>query len=200
VESEQPVACWSSPTFHFYTALPNMLGATLIRHKVVQVRQPREKRLLAPLGMMEALHHEELPVDGVMRVIEQGAGHRHRVLLTGVYHGMYFASIWHTQSLCLQRSCRRWASSCLSRTHAVRDVCIGTLDVHDGFLGVPGVTKQYTTILCTCLYALFPVHRLRVPLPCCTIFTRLQHGSCECNRRHPLHAVLSTVRTMFSTQ
>lgn len=70
MESEQPVACWSSPTFHFYTALPNMLGATLIRHKVVQVRQPREKRLLAPLGMMEALHHEELPVDGVMRSIE----------------------------------------------------------------------------------------------------------------------------------
>jgi hypothetical protein len=43
--------------------------------------------------MMEALHHEKLPVDGVMRVIEQGAGHRHRVLRTGIYAGMYFASI-----------------------------------------------------------------------------------------------------------
>jgi hypothetical protein len=47
-----------------------MLGATLKRHKVVQERQPCEKRLLAPLGMMEAFHHEELPVDGVMRLIE----------------------------------------------------------------------------------------------------------------------------------
>jgi hypothetical protein len=77
-----------------------MLGAMLIRHKVVQVRQPREKRLLAPLGMMEAFHHEELPVDGVMRVIELGAGHRHRVLFTGVCPVMYFASILHTQSFC----------------------------------------------------------------------------------------------------
>jgi hypothetical protein len=77
-----------------------MLGATLIRHKVVQVRQPGEKRLLAPLEMMEALHHEELPVDGAMRLIEQDAGHWHRVLLTGVYHVMYFASILHTQSIC----------------------------------------------------------------------------------------------------
>jgi hypothetical protein len=77
-----------------------MLGATLKRHKVVQVRHPPEKRLLAPLGMMDAWHHEELPVDGGMRLIEQGAGHRHRVLLTGVYHGMYFASILHIQSLC----------------------------------------------------------------------------------------------------
>ena len=96
-----------------------MLGATLIRHKVVQVRQPREKRLLAPLGMMEALHHEELPVDGVMRLIEQGAGHRHQVLLTGVYHVMYFASILHTQSLCSGPVVGGYRLACLAHTLSV---------------------------------------------------------------------------------
>ena len=54
-----------------------MLGAALIRHQVLQVREPRQKRLLAPLGMMEAFHHEQLALDGVMRLIKQGAGHRH---------------------------------------------------------------------------------------------------------------------------
>jgi hypothetical protein len=28
--------------------------------------KPAQKRLLAAFGMMEALHHEQLPVDGVM--------------------------------------------------------------------------------------------------------------------------------------
>jgi len=163
------------------------------------VRQPREKRLLAPLGMMEAFHHEELPVDWRYACDRAGcwspaSSATHRRISCNVFR----LDIAYTVTL--QRSCRRWASSCLSRTHAVRDVCIGTLDVHDGFLGVPGVTEQYTTILCTYLYALFPVRRLRVSLPCCTIFTRLQHGSCECNRRHPPHAVLSTARTIFATR
>jgi hypothetical protein len=39
--------------------------------------QPSQKRLLAPCGMMEAFHHEQLSVDGVVGLIEQGAGHRH---------------------------------------------------------------------------------------------------------------------------
>jgi hypothetical protein len=43
-----------------------MLGATLIRHQVVQVRQPDKKRLWAPFGMMEAFHREQLPLDGIM--------------------------------------------------------------------------------------------------------------------------------------
>jgi hypothetical protein len=54
-----------------------MLSAPLVGHEVVQMRQSSQKRLLAPLGMMEAFHHEQLPVDGVMRLIEPGAGHRH---------------------------------------------------------------------------------------------------------------------------
>ena len=33
-----------------------MLGASLIRHQVVQVGQPHEKRLLAAIGMMKAFH------------------------------------------------------------------------------------------------------------------------------------------------
>jgi hypothetical protein len=30
-----------------------MLGAPLIRYQVVQMREPRDKRLLAPAGVME---------------------------------------------------------------------------------------------------------------------------------------------------
>jgi hypothetical protein len=54
-----------------------MLRAPLIRDQVIQVRQPREKRLLTAPRMMESLHHEELPLDGVMRLIEQRTGHGH---------------------------------------------------------------------------------------------------------------------------
>ena len=46
-----------------------MFGSTLKRDEVVQVCQPREKRLLAATGMMEPLHREEFPLDGVMGLI-----------------------------------------------------------------------------------------------------------------------------------
>jgi len=39
-------------------------SAALVWHQVVQVRQPREKRLLAPPWMVEAFHHEQFPVNG----------------------------------------------------------------------------------------------------------------------------------------
>jgi hypothetical protein len=58
-----------------------MLGAALIRYQVVQVRQPCEKCLLAPVRMVEAFHHKQLSVDRVMGLIQQGAGHRY----TGVF-------------------------------------------------------------------------------------------------------------------
>ena len=77
MQVEHPVWCGYPPAFNFHTALPSMLGATLIRYEVVQVRQPSQKRLLAAFGMMEALHHEQLPVDGVMSLIQQGARHGH---------------------------------------------------------------------------------------------------------------------------
>ena len=50
--------------------------------------EPSQKCLLAPLGMMEALHHEELPVYSVMRLIEQRTGHGHlRVFKDGIPAG-----------------------------------------------------------------------------------------------------------------
>src|SRR4029434_7459019 len=69
LEIEQPVACWDGASFHFHPTLASMLGATLIRYQVVEVREPGEKRLLAAAGMMESLHREQLPLDGVMGLI-----------------------------------------------------------------------------------------------------------------------------------
>ncbi len=54
-----------------------MLRATLIGHQVIQVREPREKHLLAPIWMMEPFHREEFPRNGVMGLIQQRAGHGH---------------------------------------------------------------------------------------------------------------------------
>src|SRR5262249_11956973 len=54
-----------------------MLGATLIGHQVVEMGQPREKHLLVSTGMMKPLHREQLPLDGVVSLVEEGAGHRH---------------------------------------------------------------------------------------------------------------------------
>ena len=69
--------CRYSSTFHFHATLASMLRPTLIGDQVVEVCQPREKRLLAPFGMMEAFHREQLPLDGVMGLIQQGARHGH---------------------------------------------------------------------------------------------------------------------------
>jgi hypothetical protein len=69
LQIEPPVSCRQSPSFHFYATLPRMLGATLIGHQVVQVCQPREKRLLVATGMMEPLHREELPLNGVVGLV-----------------------------------------------------------------------------------------------------------------------------------
>jgi hypothetical protein len=77
LEIEEPVSGGYSAAFHFHPTLTRMLGATLIRHQVVQVRQPDKKRLWAPLGMMEAFHREQLPLDGIMGLIKQGAGDGH---------------------------------------------------------------------------------------------------------------------------
>jgi hypothetical protein len=76
-EVEEPVACGNCSSFHFHATLAGMLGPTLIGYQVVEVCQPCETRLLAPLGMMEALHREQLPLDGMMGLIQQGAGDGH---------------------------------------------------------------------------------------------------------------------------
>jgi hypothetical protein len=51
-----------------------MLGTTLIWYQVVEVRQPGEKRLLASLRVVKAFHREQFPLDGLMCLIQQGAG------------------------------------------------------------------------------------------------------------------------------
>jgi hypothetical protein len=77
LEMQQPVACRDSASVHFDPTLPSMLSTALIGHQIVQMCQPREKRLLAPLRMMEAFHREQLPLDGVVGLISQGTRHRH---------------------------------------------------------------------------------------------------------------------------
>jgi hypothetical protein len=72
-----PVWCGYSPAFHFHATLAGVLGPTLIRYQVVQVCQPSKKRLLAPLGMMEPFHREQLMLDSLVGLIEQSAGDRH---------------------------------------------------------------------------------------------------------------------------
>src|SRR5437870_13917908 len=54
-----------------------MLGPALIRHQVVEVCQPYEKRLLASTWMVKPLHREAFPLEGVVGLIQQRAGHRH---------------------------------------------------------------------------------------------------------------------------
>ena len=69
LDIEEPVSGRYSPTFHFHSTLPGMLGATLIWNEVVQVGEPREERLLAPTGVMKPLHGEEFPLDGVVGLV-----------------------------------------------------------------------------------------------------------------------------------
>src|SRR6266852_4307173 len=69
LEVEQPVACRDGAAFDFHPTLAGVLGAALIRYEVLQVRQPREKRLWAPCGVMEAFHREPLPLDSVVGLI-----------------------------------------------------------------------------------------------------------------------------------
>jgi hypothetical protein len=46
-----------------------MLSPTLIWDQVIEVRQPCQKRLLAPFGMMESLHGEQFPLNGVVGLV-----------------------------------------------------------------------------------------------------------------------------------
>jgi hypothetical protein len=41
------------------------------------MRQPRDERLLVAARMVKAFHREQFPFDGVMGLIQQGAGLRH---------------------------------------------------------------------------------------------------------------------------
>ena len=70
LQIEEPVCCGDSSAFHFHATLAGMLGPTLIRDEVIQVREPCEKRLLAPFRMMKSFHRKQFSLDGVMRLIE----------------------------------------------------------------------------------------------------------------------------------
>ena len=77
MQIEEPITCGYNPALYFHATLPRMLGPTLIWHQVIQMGQSSQKRLLTLVRMMEAFHHAQLPLDGVMRLIEQGTGHWH---------------------------------------------------------------------------------------------------------------------------
>jgi hypothetical protein len=77
LEVEEPVACWDCSSLDFHPTLPSMLSTALVGDQVVEVRQTSQKRLLTPVGMMKPLHHEQLPVEGVVGLIQQRARHRH---------------------------------------------------------------------------------------------------------------------------
>ena len=54
-----------------------MLSTALIGSQIVRTCQPSKRRLLAPFGMMEALHRQQLPLAGVVGLISQGTRHGH---------------------------------------------------------------------------------------------------------------------------
>jgi len=69
LQIEHPVWCGYTSTFDFHATVAAVLGPTLIRHQVVEVCQPCEKRLLAATWMVKPLHREEFPLDGVVGLI-----------------------------------------------------------------------------------------------------------------------------------
>jgi len=77
LEVERPVSCRYASAFHFHATLTGVLGPTLIRDEVIQVREPREKRLLAPAWVVQPLHRKQFPLDGIMGLIQQGASDGH---------------------------------------------------------------------------------------------------------------------------
>ena len=77
LQVEHPVRGRHASAFHFHPTQARVLRSPLGRNQVVQVRQPREKRRLAPTRVMKAFHVEELAVDRVMRLIQCRAHRRH---------------------------------------------------------------------------------------------------------------------------
>src|SRR5262245_45817343 len=65
LQVEHSICGGYAAAFHFHATLPGMLGSTLIRDEIVQVGEPRQKRLLMATGMVKRFHHEQFPVDGI---------------------------------------------------------------------------------------------------------------------------------------
>jgi hypothetical protein len=78
---EQPGGGRDSSACDFHPPLARVLCSTLIRDQVVQGRPPRQKRPLAPVGMMPGLHQAPLPGAGLRGLRAQGA--RPRPLRSG---------------------------------------------------------------------------------------------------------------------
>jgi hypothetical protein len=72
-----PGAWGDCSAFPFRATAAGMWSAPLVGHQVVQMGQPAQDCLLAALRRLDAFHHAQLPVDGVMHLSEQGARHRH---------------------------------------------------------------------------------------------------------------------------
>ena len=77
MQIEEPVLGRDSTAFDFHSTLSGMLGTTLIRYQVVEVCEANKKHLLTASWMVKPLHREQFPLDGVMGLIQQSAGHRH---------------------------------------------------------------------------------------------------------------------------
>ena len=77
MEIQEPISRRDFATLHFDPTLPGMLGSTLIGDQVVQVGESSQKRLLTAAWMMQRFHHEQFALEGVVGLIQQGAGHRH---------------------------------------------------------------------------------------------------------------------------
>src|SRR5215470_2913687 len=69
LQVEHPVCGGQAPAFHFHPTLARVQGPALVRDQVVQVCQAGEKRLLIAVWMVKRFHHEQLPLDSVMRLI-----------------------------------------------------------------------------------------------------------------------------------
>src|SRR5262249_1621310 len=69
--------CWHATALHFHPTPARVESPALVWDQVVQVGEPHEKGLLAATRMMQPFHHEELPLNSIMGLIQQGAGDGH---------------------------------------------------------------------------------------------------------------------------
>jgi hypothetical protein len=58
LQIKQPVVCRDSSALDFHATVAGVLGPALVWDQVIEVCQARQKRLLAPVWMMEAFHGE----------------------------------------------------------------------------------------------------------------------------------------------
>lgn len=86
--------CWNVSSFDFHATLAGVPGPRLIRNEVIQVYEPRQKRLLAAPWMIESLHRELFPLDGLVGLIYQDAGHRHPRVCMHRIRGAPLLPLW----------------------------------------------------------------------------------------------------------